>query len=149
MPNKQLKPTYTALLVLRFNATLTQNNQLRSGGLAGRYAKRAMKIKTIVYTCTILGFLFAIFGGINFGYSLKSCSFLALSGIFLGLVAAPEISPKDFKHPIVWQISFCTLGFMVVAFVLSAPPLGYLLAVLLGIIIGYLAPGWVKHINIP
>ena|SRR5690606_2285556 len=114
-----------------------------------RYAKRAMKIKTIVYTCTILGFLFAIFGGINFGYSLKSCSFLALSGIFLGLVAAPEISPKDFKHPIVWQISFCTLGFMVVAFVLSAPPLGYLLAVLLGIIIGYLAPGWVKHINIP
>lgn len=149
MPNKQLKPTYPALLVLRFNATLTQNNQLRSGGLAGRYAKRAMKIKTIVYTCTILGFLFAIFGGINFGYSLKSCSFLALSGIFLGLVAAPEISPKDFKHPIVWQISFCTLGFMVVAFVLSAPPLGYLLAVLLGIIIGYLAPGWVKHINIP
>jgi hypothetical protein len=35
MPNKQLKPTSTALLVLRLNATLAQNNQLRSGGLAG------------------------------------------------------------------------------------------------------------------
>jgi len=35
--NKQLKPTSTALLVLCFSATLAQNNQLRSGGLAGRY----------------------------------------------------------------------------------------------------------------
>jgi len=34
--NKQLKPTSTALLVLCFSATLAQNNQLRSGGLAGR-----------------------------------------------------------------------------------------------------------------
>ncbi len=38
MPNNQLKPTSTALLVLCFFATLAQNNQLRSGGLAGRYA---------------------------------------------------------------------------------------------------------------
>ncbi|WP_016958004.1 hypothetical protein [Catenovulum agarivorans] len=35
--NKQLKPTSTALLVLCFSATLAQNNQLRSSGLAGRY----------------------------------------------------------------------------------------------------------------
>ena len=35
--NKQLNPTSTALLVLCFSATLAQNNQLRSGGLAGRY----------------------------------------------------------------------------------------------------------------
>jgi hypothetical protein len=35
--NNQLKPTFTALLVLCFFATLAQNNQLRSGGLAGRY----------------------------------------------------------------------------------------------------------------
>jgi len=35
--NKQLKPTFTALLILCFSATLAQNNQLRSGGLAGRY----------------------------------------------------------------------------------------------------------------
>jgi len=36
--NKRLKPTSTALLVLCFFATLAQNKQLRSGGLAGRYA---------------------------------------------------------------------------------------------------------------
>ena len=34
---KRLKPTYTALLVSRLYATLAQNNQLRSGGLAERY----------------------------------------------------------------------------------------------------------------
>lgn len=37
MLNKRLKPTSTALLVLCFFATLAQNNQLRSGCLAGRY----------------------------------------------------------------------------------------------------------------
>ncbi|MCX2833203.1 hypothetical protein, partial [Microbulbifer thermotolerans] len=36
--NNQLNPTSTALLVLCFSATLAQNNQLRFGGLAGRYA---------------------------------------------------------------------------------------------------------------
>lgn len=35
--NKRLNPTYTALLVLCFSATLAQNKQLRSGGLAERY----------------------------------------------------------------------------------------------------------------
>ncbi len=37
MLNKQLNPTSTALLILCFSATLAQNNQLRSGELAGRY----------------------------------------------------------------------------------------------------------------
>ena len=35
--NKPLNPSYTALLVVCFFATLAQNNQLRSSGLAGRY----------------------------------------------------------------------------------------------------------------
>lgn len=39
--NKQLNPTSTALFVLCFFATLAQNNQLRSGGLAGRYTSAA------------------------------------------------------------------------------------------------------------
>ena len=38
--NKQLNPTSTALLILCFTATLAQNNQLRSGGLAGRYVNK-------------------------------------------------------------------------------------------------------------
>jgi hypothetical protein len=35
--NNRLNPTYTALLVLSSSATLAQNNQLRSSGLARRY----------------------------------------------------------------------------------------------------------------
>lgn len=34
--NKRLKPTSTALFVLCLSATLAQNKQLRSRGLAGR-----------------------------------------------------------------------------------------------------------------
>jgi hypothetical protein len=36
--NKRLNLTFTALPVLCFSATLTQNNQLHFGSLAGRYA---------------------------------------------------------------------------------------------------------------
>lgn len=108
-----------------------------------------MKIKKLVFTCGILGLLFVVFGGINFGYSLKSSLFLALTGVLIGLVAAPEISPREFRHPVAWQIFFCVAGFLVIAFLLSLPPMGYFLAVLLGVIAGYTAYGWVKHINIP
>lgn len=108
-----------------------------------------MKIKIVIYTCGTLGLAFIVFGGMNIGYSVKSCTLLALTGVFLGLVAAPEISPKDFKHPTAWQIFFCIAGFLVAAFTLSSPPMGYILAILLGIVFGYLAPGWVKHINFP
>lgn len=38
--NKAIKLTSFPLLFLRFNATLAQNNQLRSGGLAGRYVSK-------------------------------------------------------------------------------------------------------------
>jgi len=41
--NNQLNLTSTALLVLRFHATLAQNNQLRSGSLAGRYVLNGIK----------------------------------------------------------------------------------------------------------
>jgi len=44
--NKQVKPTSTALLILCFSATLAQNNQLRSGGLAGRYERGSKINKT-------------------------------------------------------------------------------------------------------
>jgi hypothetical protein len=41
--NKRLNPTSTALLVLCLSLTLAQNNQLRSGGLAGRYVNAENK----------------------------------------------------------------------------------------------------------
>ncbi len=107
-----------------------------------------MKINSVIITCGVCGFLFAALGGINSGYSLESCEFYALAGVFFGLVAEPVMSPKDFKYPTLWQISSCVAGFLVVAFILSLPPMGYALAVLLGVIAGYTAPSWVKHFNI-
>ncbi|WP_460225891.1 ExbD/TolR family protein [Aurantivibrio infirmus] len=44
--NKRLKRTSTASRVLCFLATLARNNQLRSGGLAGRYGY--MKINIVI-----------------------------------------------------------------------------------------------------
>lgn len=108
-----------------------------------------MKIKTVFFVCITLALAFVVLGGLNFGYSLKSSALLAATGIFFGLVAAPEVSPKDFKHPTIWQVCFCALGFLVAAYLLSSPPIGYFLAILLGIVAGYTAPSWVKHIAVP
>jgi hypothetical protein len=40
--NNRLNPTSTTLLVLYFSATLAKENQLRSGGLAGRYVSNVL-----------------------------------------------------------------------------------------------------------
>jgi len=93
--------------------------------------------------------VFALFGGMRYGYSMSSVAWLALSGAILGAIGAPEIEPKAFRYPALWQIAFAVAGCTVLAAGLEAPPEGYLLAVLVGVILGYLAPYWIKQIQAP
>ena len=96
-----------------------------------------------------LAAIFVIFGGMTMGYSIESMSWLAAAGALLGAMSAPELEPRAFRFPAIWQISFAVLGCVILARALNAPIEGDLLAVPVGIILGYLAPYWVKHIQAP
>ena len=85
----------------------------------------------------------------RFGYSVASVSFLAAAGAILGAIGAPEIEPKVFRYPALWQMSFATIGCLLLAAAMDSPIEGYMLAILAGLILGYLAPLWIKHIQAP
>lgn len=93
--------------------------------------------------------LFAVFGGLGFGYTLQNVTLLGLAGGLFGSVAAPEIEPKAFRHPVLWQVASCVLGFLVCAAILEAGAEGFALAALLGAMAGYWAPSWIKYIQVP
>jgi hypothetical protein len=93
-----------------------------------------------------LAAVFAVCGGLHSGFTTKNLLFFAGAGIFLGLIGAPELEPKSFRYPTLWQVSFAILGCVTLAASLDAPPEGYGLALIGGTILGYFAPSWIKYI---
>ena len=103
-------------------------------------------LAAIVSTALAVSF---ILSGILSGCSLNTCAFLGIGGATLGAIAAPEIEPEAFRHPALWQTGFAVAGSLMVAMAVEASATGYGLAVLLGCIAGYLAPYWIRHIELP
>lgn len=106
---------------------------------------------TIVVSLLTFGFavVFILFGGLTSGYSLRSVLCLGSAGFFVGAIGAPEIKPKLFRFPTLWQICFSVLGCIFIAAHLEAGALGYSLAAVAGLILGYSAPFWIAHIQVP
>ena len=86
-----------------------------------------------------LGFaiLFVVIGGFSTGYTPRSVGLLALSGALLGAIAAPDLEPKAFRFPEIWQMFFAIVGSIFVAISLKAGPIGYGIAVVAGGVLGF------------
>ena len=93
--------------------------------------------------------LFVALGGISHGYSPRSVAFLAVSGFLLGAIAAPELEPKAFRHPAVWQVFFGALGGVVLCAAMSLSAEANVAGAIIGGLLGFLAPYWVKHLQVP
>lgn len=107
------------------------------------------KLRVIVFSILFFGAAFTIFSLIfNFGdwYRL---ALLACAGIFVGVVAAPSIEPKAFRHAWAYELVFGCLAGAVLGWVLGSRVEVVGIGALLGGILGYLAPYWVKHVQIP
>jgi hypothetical protein len=105
--------------------------------------------KVAAFASVAVAILFVVLGGISTGYSLRNVALLALAGGLLGAIAAPDLAPKAFRFPTCWQMSFAILGSVLFAFQVKATPVGYLIAVLVGAILGYFARFWTKFIDVP
>ena len=71
------------------------------------------------------------------------------AGGFFGAIAAPELEPRAFRYPALWQVAFAVVGSVLVALLFGARGEGLALAVILGVFAGYLAPFWVTHVPLP
>ncbi|KGD96059.1 hypothetical protein JL37_09705 [Achromobacter sp. RTa] len=92
---------------------------------------------------------FALLGGLSIGFSAPALALLSVAGALFGAIAAPEIEPRAFRRPVLWQIGFAVAGCLLVAALLGADAEGYGLAVALGLILGFFAPSWIKHLTLP
>jgi hypothetical protein len=97
-----------------------------------------------------LAALFAVGGWLRSGSTVESVAWFAVAGAVLGAIAAPELLERGtFRHPARWQMFFSVLGCVLFAVAWSVPPEGYALAVVGGAILGYIAPVWIKYIQVP
>lgn len=106
-------------------------------------------IKAIAFLCAFFAVIFIVFGGLQYGYSGRNIIFFGVTGIILGAIGAPVLEPKAFRYPTLWHIFFSIGGCLLLAFATHAPPEGYGLGVATGLLLGYFAPYWIKHIQVP
>jgi hypothetical protein len=100
-------------------------------------------------TSTVGALLFAFSGGLSFAFTARNVFWLGVIGATVGATAAPYIEPGLFRHPRLWQVFFTTLSSVFVAAALEAGPEGYALALAVGVVLGYLAPYWIGHMQLP
>lgn len=106
-------------------------------------------LKLAISVAIALAIVFVVFGGFAHGFTMRNVAWLAISGAIFGAIGAPWVEPKAFRYPTLWQIFFSVFGCLLLAGFLQSSAEGYVLAVVVGIILGYLAPYWVKHVQVP
>ena len=108
-----------------------------------------MKIACIA--STVSAALFVLFGGMHFGFDLRTVALLSVVGVMVGVMAAPEFERKPTFSWVVgiWQASAGVLGGVCVAllFVASAESAG--IGAMIGGAIGLLAPVWIRRVQLP
>jgi hypothetical protein len=105
--------------------------------------------KVALVASTGLAGAFAALGGLSTGYTWRKVGLLAIAGALLGAIAAPDLEPEAFRHPIAWQMFFGILSSLLVAFQLKLDPIGYFSAAIIGMSLGYFARHWTKYIDVP
>jgi hypothetical protein len=74
---------------------------------------------------------------------------LGVGGVLLGAIGAPEIEPRAFRRPVLWQTGCGVVGGVLtaVAFGASVPEL--ILGAVIGGFLGALARYWIGHVQLP
>ncbi len=105
--------------------------------------------KAIIITVSITIFLFS-FGVFIFDFGdWKKLSFYLLFGLFIGLIATPEIDPKSFKTPWIFQSICGLIAGTVFGFGLDFESTNLLASIIIGGFLGWSAPFWLKYMTIP
>jgi hypothetical protein len=74
---------------------------------------------------------------------------VAVMGGFLGLLAAPSIEPKAFKHAWAYEFSSGLMVGALIGLIFVGSGESVVVGALIGGLLGYTAPYWIKHAPIP
>ncbi|SAI73199.1 Uncharacterised protein [Bordetella ansorpii] len=109
-----------------------------------------MKALKISLSCALGGAaLFGLIGLATGGGKMAQGVMAATLGLLLGLIAAPEFEPNAFRHAALYQTSCGAIaGFMLAGWLSSSLSTAAMAAVIGGLL-GWLAPMWVRHVQGP
>ena len=113
------------------------------------FEKMLRSLKVASFFAVIFAAMFAVVSAIFYFGEWYRLIAVSCIGAFVGLVAAPEFEPKAFARPrLVQAVSGLFAG------VFSGVAVGFALDLVLaagalGLLVGFLAPIWIKHVQIP
>jgi len=107
------------------------------------------KIAISVGCGMVLGFIFAVVSLIFYSGEGGRHELVFCFGFFVGLVGAPEIIPEPFKKAALFQTVSGAVAGLFGAFAFYPNVEAVILGILAGGLLGWLAPVWVKYIQIP
>lgn len=122
----------------------------RRGKLATRHDFKVMEaLKISIISSFGFAIFFAIFSVFFYFGDWTRLWIVFFLGFFIGLVAAPEIEPKAFKMPWMLQLFSGLVAGLIAGLFFDLNPTYIVMVTLLGGLLGWLAPFWVKHIGVP
>lgn len=93
--------------------------------------------------------LFGVIGLLTGGGKMAPGIMAAVLGLLLGLIAAPEFEPKAFRHAALYQTSCGAIaGFLLGGWLLGSLSTAAM-AAMIGGLLGWLAPMWIRHVQGP
>lgn len=106
-------------------------------------------LKTASFFSIGFALLFAVASAVFYFGDWYRLIAVACIGAFVGLVTAPEFEPKAFSRPrLVQSISGLFAG--AIAGIVAGFSMNIVLATgIVGLLVGWLTPVWVKHVQIP
>ena len=107
------------------------------------------KYKVIAATSLGCGLLFGVLSFVFFIGDWQRFAFVFCMGLFVGLIAAPEFEPKIFKNPALFQLVSGAIAGALAGAAIQLNSEAIILGVLVGGLLGWFAPSWLKHIQIP
>ena len=128
--------------------TFNQLSDLKAGSLL--CVKNKMKwIKISILSSLSFSAIFSAVSLLFYFGDWERLFFVAIFGIFVGLLAAPEFDKKEFSYPCLFQVINGAISGLIVGNHFSSNTETIILSVIFGGILGWSAPFWLKHIQIP
>lgn len=106
-------------------------------------------LRTTLISAAVFCPIFAACGLITNWGEWDKLSAYAIIGLVIGLLAAPELSPKSFDSPVMWQSFWGGVCAMLIALFLDADLRSVALATVVGTVIGMTANLWLKYVPWP
>lgn len=108
-----------------------------------------MDYKITAYSAIVVATVFAGVSLIFYFGEWDRLGLVTLFGLFIGVLAAPELEPKKFKRGWLLQVPAGAIAGIIAGLFFSLS-IGLLVSCsIIGVFLGWIAPSWIKHVSIP